>query len=43
MRPIFNEILVKKEICESRELCMGPTNLTEMHLLKKKKKKKAKM
>ena len=34
------KFLVKKEICESRELCMGPTNLTETHLLKKKEKKK---
>ena len=32
------KFLVKKEICGSREQCMGPTNLTETHLLKKKKK-----
>ena len=30
------KFLVKKEICGSREQCMGPTNLTETHLLKKK-------
>ena len=28
MRPIFNEKVIEKNICESREQYMGPTSMT---------------
>ena len=32
------KILLKKEVCGSRELCMGPIGYSEMRFSKKKKK-----
>ena len=32
------KVCVKKEICESREQCMGPTESAEMHFFQKEKK-----
>ena len=36
------KVCVKKEICGSREQCMGPTGSAEMHFFQKEKKKKKK-
>ena len=43
MGPIFNEKVVKKKVCGSREQCTGPTGVKSSlrnTLLKKKKRKR---
>ena len=41
--PFLMKILLKKEVCGSREQCTGPIGKVETHFSQKKKKKKSQM